>query len=616
MIKDEYGRVSDEILYDLADTINVNAEGFGSTLWRVRRIRKMHEFQQKQANRIYNIAYGSDLEKLAWTTLRSIESEFPYTRNVIPRDERVRLTVRAVANQTSQYYGALNATMLRSATNMFQIALSEVERRMLLATEAVTVGMATKQKVAKEVVDLVQKIGITGFVDKRGRKWSAEAYADLVMRSSMGNIQRQIMVDRCRDYDEDIVYAPIKYPSRPLCADWQGKLLSLSDLHYYTNDLHDRPMEVFPYSDAVGSPAGLWGCNCGHGHAVFIPSLSEVVEPVNKMTPEQNAEAYALTQQERELERNIRNNKTKVKMLEKAGVTGDDLEEAKNKLKQANNEYKGFLNKYGYDPTAGRTYVHGYKPSSPTTPKTPKTPTVPKTPTTPIAQKPATPEQKKYSEVEQKLLDDIKAKGVEYREVKKLENPLTEEDLIKKIGGGDLTKGSCASLSWAWAGNRNGYDVTDFRDGESRIQCAMWDHLRSIAKFDNVACKVVDSGNDVKTSFELLKSITENKKEYILVTGMHSSVVRKVEEGFEYLELQSARGNGWKKLDRESLRWRFDAKQSHSYRGWDGKRVKYEMPNFLFDVASLGKSDAFAEFLGYLNTDPDKQRKGASGHER
>ena len=360
MIQDDYGVVSDEILYDIAYAINVNAPNFGSAQWLTKRMQELGKFNAKQRNRIYNVAYSNDLTTLAWKTLRDIEHEFPQTKGIIPRDERVRLTVRAVANQTSQYFGVLNATMLRSADQLYQTALTEVERRMLLATEAVMTGMATKMSVTKDVIDLVQKIGVTGFVDKAGRKWSAEAYADLVTRSSMGNIQRQIMVDRCHDYGEDIVYAPIKFPSRPLCADWQGKLLSLSNQHYFTNDLYDRPMEVFPYSDAVGAPAGLWGCNCGHGHAVFIPNLSEVVKPVNQMTPEQNAEAYALTQQERQLERNVRNNKTKVKMLEKAGVTGDDLDQAKNKLKQANNAYKGFLNKYGYDPTAGRTYVYGY----------------------------------------------------------------------------------------------------------------------------------------------------------------------------------------------------------------------------------------------------------------
>lgn len=360
MIQDEYGRVSDEILYDIASAINVNAKDFGSSTWLTKRMQGLGKFNARQRQRVYTIAYSNDLMLLAEQTLKSIEHEFPKSVNVLPRQERLQITVRAVANQTSQYYGVLNATMLRSADQLYQTALTEVERRMYLATEAVMTGMATKMSVTKDVIDLIQKIGIIGFFDKAGRKWSAEAYADLVTRSSMGNIQRQIMIDRCHDYGEDIVYAPIKFPSRPLCADWQGKLLSLSDQRYTTTDLYDRRMEVFPYSDAVGHPAGLWGCNCGHGHAVFVPNLSEVVEPVNKMTPEQNAETYALTQQERQMERNIRNKKTKIMMLEKAGITGEELEKAENQLKNARRVYREFRKRYGLEPTAGRTYVYGW----------------------------------------------------------------------------------------------------------------------------------------------------------------------------------------------------------------------------------------------------------------
>ena len=578
MIQDDYGVVSDEILYDIAYAINVNAPNFGSTEWLTKRMQELGRFNAKQRNRIYNVAYSNDLTTLAWKTLRDIEHEFPQTKGIIPRDERVRLTVRAVANQTSQYFGVLNATMLRSADQLYQTALTEVERRMLLATEAVMTGMTTKMSVTKDVIDLVQKLGITGFIDKSGRKWSAEAYADLVTRSSMGNIQRQIMVDRCHDYGEDIVYAPIKFPSRPMCADWQGKLLSLSDQRYTTTDLYDRPMEVFPYSDAVGHPAGLWGCNCGHGHAVFIPNLSEVVEPVNKMTPEQNAEAYALTQQERQLERNVRNNKTKVKMLEKAGVTGDGLDQAKNKLKQSRANYREFLNRYGYDPTAGRTYVHGFSPS------------------------------KKYNDAERSILGYLKKSGIEYKEVPLLKKKLTEQQIIDKLSGGDKTKGSCVSLALAYAGNMLGYDVTDFRGGRSQNYFAF--HAGNIARLDGVVSKKIKSSNDIKASLELLRSIDKDNKEYMLVTGRHCAIVRKDVDEFEYLELQSrfSSRNIFKPLDEGELKWRFDCKKSHTSYG-----QKIEWDNYLIDVASLKNSSAFRELLGYINTDPTKQMKGTTG---
>ena len=42
----------------------------------------------------------------------------------------------------------------------------------------------------------------------------------------------------------------------------------------------------------------------------------------------------------------------------------------------------------------------------------------------------------------------------------------SEEDIVSCLGGGDLTPGSCSSLAFAYAGNKAGYDVLDFREIE------------------------------------------------------------------------------------------------------------------------------------------------------
>lgn len=67
------------------------------------------------------------------------------------------------------------------------------------------------------------------------------------------------------------------------------------------------------------------------------------------------------------------------------------------------------------------------------------------------------------------VISRIESANVVYREVKDLPKTLTETEIIQKVGGGDLTKGSCSSLSFAYAGNKCGFDVLDFRDGQSRF---------------------------------------------------------------------------------------------------------------------------------------------------
>lgn len=58
--------------------------------------------------------------------------------------------------------------------------------------------------------------------------------------------------------------------------------------------------------------------------------------------------------------------------------------------------------------------------------------------------------------------------SVEYLAVSELSKTLTEDEIISRVSGGDLTTGSCSSLAFTYAGNRCGFDVLDFRGGMSQ----------------------------------------------------------------------------------------------------------------------------------------------------
>ena len=209
------------------------------------------------------------------------------------------------------------------------------------------------------------------------------------------------------------------------------------------------------------------------------------------------------------------------------------------------------------------------------------------------------------TEYDETLLKSLKDSKVEYRDVKDLPSPLSEEEIIDRLAGGDMTKGSCASLSLAYAGNKNNYDVLDFRDGESR---RIFSHrFREFAQMSGVEPFTAKTASDITGANQLLKNM-EKGKEYILCTGRHAAVVRKVESGFEYLELQSDTGKGWHALTNDALRWRFACKKTHSSYGY-----KYSVTNYLIDIDKLNQNGAFREVLGYINTDPTKQVKGYSG---
>lgn len=185
----------------------------------------------------------------------------------------------------------------------------------------------------------------------------------------------------------------------------------------------------------------------------------------------------------------------------------------------------------------------------------------------------------------------------------------SEQDIIQSLCGGDLTKGSCASLSLAYAGNKGGIKVKDYRGGMSQQIFSRSVHLREIAQLDGVESVLTRNYNDFKAAHELLTHVQDGK-EYCFGVGKHMAVVKKVGQGFKYLEMQSglADRNGWHDLDDSVLRHRFGCKRSHSTYG-----MKLELSAELIETQSLAKNTEFQNLLGYLNTQEGKEQKGAWG---
>ena len=222
-----------------------------------------------------------------------------------------------------------------------------------------------------------------------------------------------------------------------------------------------------------------------------------------------------------------------------------------------------------------------------------------------------------YTKFGQHLKGRLDSAGVEWREVQMFEKQPSENDIINRLCGGDITKGSCASLACAYAGNKNGLNVLDFRDGKSRDIFANGG-LNDIANLHDVVAKYEPKGG-VNPAKKLLKQMEEGK-EYIFKTGRHAAVTRIVNGDMQYLELQSATDSGWHSFERdiiyyegtpyerkyhltvsELLKWRFACKGQTTFM------------SALIDIDSLKGNDEFRDLLGYINTEESKQRKGKSG---
>lgn len=202
----------------------------------------------------------------------------------------------------------------------------------------------------------------------------------------------------------------------------------------------------------------------------------------------------------------------------------------------------------------------------------------------------------------------------EYIEVgtKKYDN---DSDIIKTIGGGDLTKGSCVSVTLAYIGSKAGFYVTDFRGGESRrffagrVFTNIIPTLTGVKSFDND--NVYEDFNGFKAAQEALEKV-KNGKEYLFLSGEHITCVKKDDNEYKYLELQSPTSNGYKVLDQKALKERFGTKKARTLHGFKLQQRAVCIP--LDEI--LQKRDALKYMLGYLNTNGKNEMKGADGYEK
>lgn len=224
------------------------------------------------------------------------------------------------------------------------------------------------------------------------------------------------------------------------------------------------------------------------------------------------------------------------------------------------------------------------------------------------------------------LNENIEDEKVKSLEVKELDRTLSHDEIVEKISGGDMTKGSCASVSLAYAGNTCGLDVTDYRGGQSQDVFADRDNILRMYRLAGADIQEYKVKNEMKDTAKILENLEVSNKEYVLLAGKHSAIVRKTEEfGLQYLELQSAKENGWKLFERDietdygilhenvarTLNKRFGCLKSPAKVRNSDKIIEKRVE--LIDLSSVKPTEDFKEMLGYLNTAEGKQQKGEKG---
>ena len=288
----------------------------------------------------------------------------------------MRQSIQSYVDQAQDSLNMVNTTMLESTRAAFlkgiTTAVNEaqlLEAKQVLETQAleVTTGQETRVRAIRKAMNQLTNTGITGFYDRSGRKWQAETYAAMVVRSTSHNAAIQAIKTRQQEFGGgDIFQVSSHNGARPLCYPYQGKFYSWSEPggEFTDGAGHTHQYENIDRS-SYGEPAGLFGINCGHHPIPMIPGFSYPQDGPTQ-TEAENAKEYKESQTQRAYERQVREAK---RDLEIAKATGDEeaIKAAKEKVAQEQAKVRAYTKETGrarrYDREAipGQGEPEGYK---------------------------------------------------------------------------------------------------------------------------------------------------------------------------------------------------------------------------------------------------------------
>lgn len=365
-----YGAVTDRILINLAHHFKyVQAKGeiTGSFEYQAKMLAQMGQVNKETiAIMAQSLGGADDALKAALETaiFEALKTEEPKLRKAAEKGLLLGGVPELSLNQLqafSTYYtqaadklNLVNTVMLESTQNAYMATVSDVVQKinrsqsiLNTATGEVVTGVSSWNQALHGAVQKMVSNGLTGFIDHGGHKWSPEAYVAMDIRTTMFNTSRAAIWERSEQYGNDLYQVSSHQGARPLCYPWQGKVISKYGVTGTAKDLDGNKIPVHS-EDEIESfryGGGLFGVNCGHYPMVFIDGVSTLKgEPQD---PEDNAKTYAESQQQRALERKLREEKRDLEVMKAQGASPQEIAAQKERVRNASADIDQFCDDTG-----------------------------------------------------------------------------------------------------------------------------------------------------------------------------------------------------------------------------------------------------------------------------
>lgn len=205
-----------------------------------------------------------------------------------------RAVDRLVAEATTRVMST-HGQILRSIDDQYR---DIVTRTSLL----VDTGTLSVDAAVRKTLDDFAKQGVTGFVDRAGRRWRLDRYAEMAVRTASGRAHVAGTLDQIQETGGALVIVSNHAGSCEVCEPWEGKVLTIA-AGGPGGTVEDGDGAQVPIAGSVADAqaAGFQHPNCKHALTRFVEGLTVAPGPPpdDQEAVERRREANRRDEQER-----------------------------------------------------------------------------------------------------------------------------------------------------------------------------------------------------------------------------------------------------------------------------------------------------------------------------
>lgn len=295
---DLYARAEEEMLRKVARRLS---RGIDETGWAERKYGEIRQLQQEIRRSLEHLARQSSelrnalVENAFETGEAAFRDEYRALGGFLRAIPESRFNaVATLTNELSERFEAAHSAILRDVDDNY--------RRIIGAAVSMqATGTITTREAVKSALNSFAEKGIIGFVDKAGRHWNMDSYAEMAVRTGMMRAMREGYRQDALAHGEELVIISEHEDTCPMCVDWERAVLALTD----AGALHPEAEGTLAEAEA----AGLFHPNCGHSMTVYVPGLTDKSSRKREALGYSRAEdmmGYENRQQQRYMERQVR----------------------------------------------------------------------------------------------------------------------------------------------------------------------------------------------------------------------------------------------------------------------------------------------------------------------